>query len=77
MKPLFLFLPRPTLLRAALGLLAAAALFAPGFGVLISWLAFGEVPRPIALAGGALMIPALLLFVRGDRTPPPSAVQGS
>jgi uncharacterized repeat protein (TIGR01451 family) len=30
MKPLFLFLPRSRLLRAALGLVAAAALFAPG-----------------------------------------------
>lgn len=51
-----------------LGAARTAAIYAtgPGFGVLISWLAFNEVPQPLVLAGGALMLPALLLFARSD-----------
>ena len=49
-----------------LGAARTSAIYAtgPAFGVLISWLALGEVPRPIALAGGSLMLIAVLLFVR-------------
>jgi drug/metabolite transporter (DMT)-like permease len=38
----------------------------PAFGVLFSWLALGEIPRWMAIAGGCLMLISVPLFVRKE-----------
>jgi drug/metabolite transporter (DMT)-like permease len=41
----------------------------PAFGVLFSWLALGEIPRGMAVAGGCLMLISVPLFVRAQDDP--------
>jgi drug/metabolite transporter (DMT)-like permease len=65
--------------RMSAGSLSSSSYLVPGIAVLLSWLFLGEVPAPLAFAGGALCLlgvavtrlpPAALLHILGNKSGP-------
>jgi len=65
--------------RMSAGGLSSSSYVVPGIAVLLSWLLLGEVPAPLAFAGGALCLlgvavtrlpPSALLHVLGNKSGP-------
>ena len=65
--------------RMSAGSLSSSSYLVPGIAVLLSWLALGEVPTPLAFGGGALCLigvavtrlpPAALLHIPGNKSGP-------
>ena len=65
--------------RMSAGSLSSSSYLVPGIAVLLSWLALGEVPAPLAFAGGALCLigvavtrlpPSGLLHILGNKSGP-------
>lgn len=65
--------------RMSAGSLSSSSYVVPGIAVLLSWLLLGEVPAPLAFAGGALCLlgvavtrlpPAIFLHILGNKPGP-------
>jgi drug/metabolite transporter (DMT)-like permease len=69
--------------RMSAGSLSSSSYLVPGIAVLLSWLLLGEVPAPLAFAGGALCLlgvavtrlpPSKLLHIVGNKPGPRSTL---
>ncbi|MDF3299944.1 DMT family transporter [Streptomyces tropicalis] len=61
------------LARTTAGRMGATTYAVPALVVLMSWLALGEVPGPVTLAGGALCLAGVAVSRSGSRSPRPAA----
>lgn len=62
--------------RTTAGRLAAATYAVPPIVVLLSWALLGEVPAPLALAGGVLCLAGVVVATRPRRVPAPGPAPG-
>ncbi|MFC8570592.1 DMT family transporter [Streptomyces sp. NPDC057245] len=65
------------LARTTAGRMGATTYAVPALVVLMSWLALGEVPGLLTLAGGALCLAGVAVSRSGRRTPPQPGVPGA